>query len=224
MNHDWTPFEAEDSETQVAALLELLTPAPMRVLELGCGSGRVLAPLAEAGHQVTGLDRDPEAIAVCERRVDGDAAVHRADFHQTWPVTDAAFDAVVCVGNTMMTVVEVDDAITLLRRVDRALAPGGLFIMDDCPHRYWPELAEGNWRSGLSDDGEHQLVWSEDDAVFTWRRGSRVDPDDWSIGEGDRRYRLWTTSLLDLVAASAGLSAAHRQTRGGLLIMRTRRS
>ena len=27
------------------------------ILELGCGTGRVLAPLAAAGHRVTGIDR-----------------------------------------------------------------------------------------------------------------------------------------------------------------------
>ena len=29
------------------------------ILELGCGTGRVLAPLAAAGHRITGIDRSP---------------------------------------------------------------------------------------------------------------------------------------------------------------------
>lgn len=33
------------------------------VLELGCGTGRVLRPLAEAGYSVIGLDRDPDMLA-----------------------------------------------------------------------------------------------------------------------------------------------------------------
>lgn len=35
-----------------------------RVLELGCGSGRLLAPLAEAGLEVVGLDQDPALLAL----------------------------------------------------------------------------------------------------------------------------------------------------------------
>jgi 2-polyprenyl-3-methyl-5-hydroxy-6-metoxy-1,4-benzoquinol methylase len=33
------------------------------VLELGCGYGRLLEPLAELGIDVTGLERDPELLA-----------------------------------------------------------------------------------------------------------------------------------------------------------------
>ncbi len=34
------------------------------VLELGCGGGRILAPLASAGHTVVGLDIDPGMVAL----------------------------------------------------------------------------------------------------------------------------------------------------------------
>ncbi|PWB78636.1 MAG: hypothetical protein C3F15_01135 [Holophagae bacterium] len=44
--------------------LDLLHEARVRgpVLELACGSGRVAAPLALAGHRVTGLDLSPEML------------------------------------------------------------------------------------------------------------------------------------------------------------------
>ncbi len=34
------------------------------VLEIGCGTGRVLAPIAAAGHEVLGVDPSPEMLAV----------------------------------------------------------------------------------------------------------------------------------------------------------------
>jgi SAM-dependent methyltransferase len=40
------------------------------VLELGCGTGRVLVPLAEAGHAVWGLDRDAAMLAVLQAQLD----------------------------------------------------------------------------------------------------------------------------------------------------------
>ncbi len=40
-----------------------------RVLELGCGYGRVLRPLAEAGHAVTGVDLDPDLAAMARAAV-----------------------------------------------------------------------------------------------------------------------------------------------------------
>ena len=44
------------------------------VLEIGCGAGRVLLPLAEAGHTVTGIDTNPAML----RRARADAARLRA--------------------------------------------------------------------------------------------------------------------------------------------------
>jgi len=39
------------------------------ILELACGTGRVIVPLAEAGYQVTGLDLSEEMLAVCRASV-----------------------------------------------------------------------------------------------------------------------------------------------------------
>lgn len=43
--------------------LDLAGHSPGPILELGCGTGRVLLPLLRAGHQVVGLDRDWEMLA-----------------------------------------------------------------------------------------------------------------------------------------------------------------
>jgi SAM-dependent methyltransferase len=39
------------------------------ILELGCGTGRVLIPLVEAGHTVVGLDIDPPMLSLCQRSI-----------------------------------------------------------------------------------------------------------------------------------------------------------
>jgi len=39
------------------------------VLELGCGTGRILIPTAEAGLTVTGLDRAPSMLAVARQKI-----------------------------------------------------------------------------------------------------------------------------------------------------------
>ena len=38
------------------------------ILELGCGTGRVSIPLAQAGHQVTGIDMAEDMLAEAERK------------------------------------------------------------------------------------------------------------------------------------------------------------
>jgi SAM-dependent methyltransferase len=39
------------------------------VLELGCGTGRILIPVAEAGLAVTGLDRAPAMLAIARQKI-----------------------------------------------------------------------------------------------------------------------------------------------------------
>jgi SAM-dependent methyltransferase len=215
------PFEAPESRAQVAGLLELLGPAPRRVLELGCGAGRVLVPLAEAGHELTGIDRDAAALAACRDRLGGrPARLVMGDFLEPWPEDLGAVDAVCCLGNTFMTVWDVDRAVDLLGRAAAALAPGGAFVMDDLPGLHWPELTSGNWQSGVSEDGSMQLVWAGDDALLELRRGADVDEGDWTLGAPERRLRLWTRGALRLAGRLSGLSAIERQAGSALLIMR----
>jgi SAM-dependent methyltransferase len=79
-------------------LIDAMVPRGSRILDAGCGTGRVGGFLAAAGHEVTGVDLDPELIAVA-----------RADHPGgTWLVGDLAeldlgrqFDVIVCAGNVM---------------------------------------------------------------------------------------------------------------------------
>jgi SAM-dependent methyltransferase len=86
-----------------ARLVDALLPRRARVLDAGCGPGRVGAFLAAAGHEVVGVDADPVLIEAAEVDHPG----------PRWIVGDLAeldlpalglpepFDAVVCAGNVM---------------------------------------------------------------------------------------------------------------------------
>jgi SAM-dependent methyltransferase len=50
-------------------VLTLARQGPGPVLELGCGTGRLLLPLARAGHSVIGLDNSPEMLAKARERL-----------------------------------------------------------------------------------------------------------------------------------------------------------
>ena len=56
-------------EGDVAFYAEEALRAGSPVLELGCGTGRILIPLAEAGVQVVGLDNSPEMLDLARARV-----------------------------------------------------------------------------------------------------------------------------------------------------------
>ena len=104
-----------------ARLVDAMLPRGSRVLDAGCGPGRVGGWLAGAGHTVVGVDGDPVLIAAAEADHPG----------PRWVVGDLAeldlgeeFDAVVCAGN-VMTFLAPSTRGEVLRRLRGHLAPGG---------------------------------------------------------------------------------------------------
>ena len=69
-----------------------LIPARAHVLDIACGSGRHASFLAAQGHQVTGIDRDAQALAQLPTSV----RALQADIESApWPLPGQQFDAVV---------------------------------------------------------------------------------------------------------------------------------
>ena len=69
-------------------------PAGGRVLDVACGGGRHARLLAQLGFQVTGVDRDADAIAALAALpgIEG----HVADLERgEWPYTEQTFDGVI---------------------------------------------------------------------------------------------------------------------------------
>ena len=67
---------AWDNAAEVAFLERELTPRRRRVLEPGCGSGRLLVPMAARGFEMVGIDASPQMLAL----TDGKLAEVRAYF------------------------------------------------------------------------------------------------------------------------------------------------
>ena len=105
-------------------------PTGGRVLEVGCGRGIALSPLAAAlqPSRLVGIDIDPELVALARRRIDeaGIAAeVRRADVRRL-PFQTASFDLVIDFG----TCYHITNQTRALREIVRVLAPGGLFVSE----------------------------------------------------------------------------------------------
>jgi len=64
----WHDVECGSYEADLPLWEELAERCGGPVLELGCGTGRVALHLARRGHEVIGLDADPELLAVLESR------------------------------------------------------------------------------------------------------------------------------------------------------------
>ena len=108
-----------------ARMIDAMVPRGARVLDAGCGTGRVGGALAASGHDVTGVDLDPELIEEARRNF--------AD--PRWQVGDLSeldlperFDVIVCAGN-VMTFVAPGTRAEILRRFAGHLAGGGRVVV-----------------------------------------------------------------------------------------------
>lgn len=101
------------------------------VLELGCGTGNKLIPIASDGRPCVGLERSPDMLAEARRKaeargvglewVQGD--MREFDLGRT-------FDLVIIAANSLLHLHEVRDLVDCFRSVRRHLAPGGRLVFD----------------------------------------------------------------------------------------------
>lgn len=114
------------------------TPLPLdgaAVVELGCGTGKNTAWLAERARQVVALDLSVGMLERARARV---ASPHvefvRADVRDAWPVRDASADVVI--GNLVLE--HVASLAPVFAEAARVLRPGGaLFLCELHPFRQW---------------------------------------------------------------------------------------
>lgn len=112
-------------EDDQLGLVELAGSEPMRVLDLGCGTGRLALMLAERGHDVVGVDPAAAMLQIARARdVDGRTRWIEGDARHV-DLGDARFDLIVMTGNVFQVFLTDDDARAVLARAHHHLAPGG---------------------------------------------------------------------------------------------------
>lgn len=122
----WHDVECGSYEADLPLWEELAERCGGPVLELGCGTGRVVLHLARRGHRVIGLDRDPDLLAALESRGAGlPASVLEADaraFEAEDPVS-----LVLAPTHLLQLLSGPGERAECLRCIAASLRPGGLF-------------------------------------------------------------------------------------------------
>jgi len=165
-----------------------------RLLEIGCGTGRISGPLASFGYQVVGLDVNVEALRTAQRRAPGPRYVALDQRHvgsMRW-----TFDAVLILWNSMGFSTRHND-IETLRGVAQVLRPGGKAVLD----LYHPDWLRENESPGEPD--------SEGLAIRRWVKDGRcfheIRYPDGSVD--DIQFNVYTPDELRTVTRTAGLEA-----------------
>ena len=126
----------------VELALMLMGTTPKKVLEIACGSGRFLVPVARAGHDVTGLDFDAYMLERIAHKITNEKMKWRkADvIHDDW---GTGFDVVTLGANFLFNIVSDMDyeqaQKLMIQKSADALAVGGhIFVDYVCPQ--YPEI------------------------------------------------------------------------------------
>lgn len=108
-------------------------PGPL--LELGCGTGRVLRPLARAGYEITGIDLSPQMLEYCRVRLEAESADTQG--RVTLLMGDMTsfdlgrrFGAIFCAFNTFHHLRTVEQQLACLERCRTHLVNGGILVLD----------------------------------------------------------------------------------------------
>lgn len=143
-------------------LLDEWYPAPLRVVDLGCGTGRSTRALAARGCDVTGIDLSPPSLGVARRSlsdvpVSGRISLFRGNLCDLGCLPEGVFDLGLLLFGTLGMVSGDESRRRVLSEARRLLRPGGELVLH--VHNRWRHLVHPQGRA-----------WLVRDAWRQWRR------------------------------------------------------
>jgi len=182
----------------VDAIVHLAQEMDGPVLELGCGTGRLLLPLSHAGLPVTGVDISPALLEQARAKlatmpqsenitlVQGDLralALERRDFAFAF-----------CTSNTLMHLADPADQLAVLERAAAHLRPDGLLLID----LFHPDVARLLAVQGVMELADE---WSREDGTEVVK---------WSVRTVDLAEQLQETLFIyEEIAADGSMRRTH---------------
>ncbi len=141
----WSQEDLDDRQF----FCELIEHQGGNCLDLGCGTGRTLIPLREAGIEVEGLDPAPQMLALCQQKLEKAglaATLHEGNMEGL--ALGKKFHSIILPGASFQLLTDPADAVQTLNRIREHLEPGGQLLVS----LYIPwfeivnDVAQGQWR------------------------------------------------------------------------------
>jgi SAM-dependent methyltransferase len=188
-----------------------------RVLELGCGTGRVARPLADGGAEVVGLDLDLEML----RRGAGHPGVHLVCADMRAFAFATAFDVVALPYNGLQLLLEDADRLACLQAAEAHLAPDGVVafeITDYVTGVVQASVPHEPIASGQVGDVAVELLGAVDvdldRRVMVYRRRFRLQPG--PVVERDVALYCFRPGEVEALLGRAGLHGRVDRPRGNV--------
>ena len=130
---------------------------PRTAVDLACGTGSVTAILARQGLQITGVDMSEEMLTVAWEKcmeLPNPPRFVCQKLQQLW--LPRGVDLAVCALDSLDYITDPDDCAEAIRRVYKALNPGGIFIFDvNTPEK----LRAMDGQVFLDEDDDVYCIW-----------------------------------------------------------------
>jgi SAM-dependent methyltransferase len=130
------------------AFCEKWFPTPGKLLDLGCGTGRLCRHFAKRGFECLGVDLSEEMLAKAREAACNLAIQYRyANLIELAELPDAGFDYAACLFSTLGMVRGAESRAKVFANAFRLLRPGGRFVLH-VHNRYFLGLGWRNWGRG----------------------------------------------------------------------------
>jgi SAM-dependent methyltransferase len=196
--------------------VELVGPPPRRVVDLGCGTGRLTIALADAGHVVTGVEPNPVMLHRARSKPGAERVEWLAGRSDVLP--SSAFDVALMTSHVAQVFVDDEEWLGVLRDLRRGLVDGGTLAFDarDPRARGWEAWTADASRVVVDVEGIGPVeTWVDvvavdgDVATYTW---ANVLPDG-DVIEGRDSLRFRSEAQLRANLTASGFDV--RQLFGG---------
>lgn len=169
-----------------------------RILELGCGTGRVTEVLARQA-SVTGVDLLVEMLERAARRAPG-AAFLAADLRQFAFL--APFDLIVLADDPMAHVTSTAERITIMQRIAHHVQRGGRVVLEGLYRSPAAALASARNIDGAQKTLTVEEEWKPAGAESVWETTYRYKEEGSAAIEVTSMMRSWTGDEIDRLAGS----------------------
>jgi ubiquinone/menaquinone biosynthesis C-methylase UbiE len=126
---------------------------PGRLIDLGCGTGRLALAFARRGCWVLGVDLSEEMLKEAGKRAaESGVMLHwvKANLVELDALADQSFDYAACLFSTLGMIAEAGNRQKVLAHVYRLLRPGGKFVLH--VHNRWFNVWDRGGRTWLMKD------------------------------------------------------------------------